>query len=281
MSSPPLSPRRSISVDPNDTIYSFQEQELVASIQDLQRKLSAIEVDTEEDPVVSDRLVMVSNRLPVTITHDASTNTYSYTFSSGGLVTALAGLRQNVSFMWVGWLGVEIPKHDQEEVAKTLLKEYNCIPVFLEKKVAYKYYNEFSNNVLWPIFHYVPLPLGKPGSEKKFDIELWKAYESANVSFGKVISSLYRDGDYIWIHDYHLMALPSWLRKRYPSVKMGWFLHTPFPSSEVYRVLPVRKQILEGLLGADLVGFHTYDYARHFLSACTRLIGIQATPTGI
>lgn len=261
-----------------------QEHELIASIQELQRKLSMIQTtDRPDDPVVDNkhRLIMVSNRLPVSVKKDPTTGECSYTMSSGGLVSALAGIRDEVPFVWIGWLGFEIPVEEQPKVQEQLMKEYNCMPVFLTEKIATPYYNDFSNNVLWPIFHYVPLPMFRAGSEKKFDYSLWDAYHTANVHFAQVIKSIYRPGDYVWIHDYHLMVLPSLLRKQLPSCKIGWFLHTPFPSSEIYRGLPVRKRILEGLLGADLVGFHTYDYARHFLSACTRILGARTTPKGM
>ncbi|CAM9645716.1 unnamed protein product, partial [Chrysoparadoxa australica] len=119
------------------------------------------------------------------------------------------------------------------------------------------------------------------GGEKKFDSSLWEAYKEANMIFAEVVCSFYEPGDYVWVHDYHLMRLPYELRQRHPDCKIGWFLHTPFPSSEIYRILPVRKPLLEGLLSADLVGFHTYDYARHFLSACSRVLEVECSPRGI
>lgn len=130
---------------------------------------------------------------------------------------------------------------------------------------------------LWPLFHYLP-------GEIDFDEAQWDGYYRANVAFANAIRQVARDGDMIWVQDYHLMLLPALLREALadmPDIRIGFFLHTPFPSSEVYRVLPVRKQILLGVLQCDLIGFHTYDYARHFLSSCSRILGLQTMPNGV
>jgi len=128
------------------------------------------------------------------------------------------------------------------------------------------------------LFHYHP-------GEISFDENAWVAYRDANRMFAKVVAAAVKDGDRVWVHDYHLMLLPAMLREemgdRVKNVKIGFFLHTPFPSSEIYRVLPVRKEILEGVLHCDLLGFHTFDYARHFLSSCSRILGLITTPNGV
>ncbi|KAJ2555301.1 Trehalose-6-P synthase/phosphatase complex synthase subunit [Coemansia sp. RSA 1933] len=131
-------------------------------------------------------------------------------------------------------------------------------------------------SILWPLFHYHP-------GEMVFEEVAWDAYQRANKAFADSIVDIVKDGDLVWIHDYHLMLMPLMLRqlldeRGLKGVKIGWFLHTPFPSSELYRILPVRKEILEGVLAADLLGFHTYDYARHFLSSCARILGLRTTP---
>lgn len=266
-----------------------REQELLVNIQELQRQLSMVQIQTDKPqeeilPPVSDsrrRLIMVSNRLPISFQRNETTGEWSFTMSSGGLVTALNGIRDEVPFIWIGWLGEEIAHEEQAKVREKLAQEFNCVPVFLSKEIASRYYNDFSNDILWPIFHYVPVPLFRGGSEKKFDFRPWDAYKLANKRFAQAVNQVYRDGDYVWVHDYHLMMLPSLLRKRHPRCKIGWFLHTPFPTAEMYRMLPVGNQILEGLLGADLLGFHTYDYARHFISACARVPGSTTSPKGI
>lgn len=139
-------------------------------------------------------------------------------------------------------------------------------------------YNILTFSTIWPLFHY------KPG-EVVIDDKFWDGYERANKIFSEHIDKIAEDGDIIWIHDYHLMLLPSMVRERSISagkaLKIGFFLHIPFPTSEVYRVLPQRKNILEGVLSADLIGFHTYDYARHFIVSCTRILGLNSSPGNI
>lgn len=121
--------------------------------------------------------------------------------------------------------------------------------------------------------------------EINFDEDYWEAYQQANNAFADAVEKIVEDGDFIWVHDYHLMLLPAILKSRLEKnagkvVKIGFFLHTPFPSSEIYRILPVRKQVLLGVLHSDLIGFHTYDYARHFLSSCSRILGLHTMPNG-
>ncbi|KAJ1928883.1 Trehalose-6-P synthase/phosphatase complex synthase subunit [Tieghemiomyces parasiticus] len=197
--------------------------------------------------------------------------------SSGGLVSALDGLAKQMTFTWIGWPGVDFPEDDRR-VIRSKLKDRDCVPVFLHDDLAELHYNGFSNSILWPLFHYHP-------GEISFDEDVWQAYQKANSLFADAICDIVQDGDLVWIQDYHLMLLPKMLRERMgpekKNVKIGWFLHTPFPSSEIYRILPVRKEILLGVLSSDLLGFHTYDYARHFLSSCTRILGLSTMPNGV
>lgn len=220
---------------------------------------------------------MISNRLPITINRAEGEREWKMSMSSGGLVSALSGLKKNTTFTWIGWPGPGLPAEEHDTVAKQLMNEHNCVPVFLDDEIADKHYNGFSNSLLWPLFHYHP-------GEISFNEEHWQAYQQANQKFAEVLADIIEDGDLVWVHDYHLMLLPQMLRqligyKR--GVKIGFFLHTPFPSSEVYRILPVRKQVLLGVLSSDLLGFHTYDYARHFLSSCTRILGLHTAPNGV
>ncbi|KAG5518142.1 hypothetical protein PMAC_003328 [Pneumocystis sp. 'macacae'] len=223
------------------------------------------------------RLLIVSNRLPITIKRK-NKKEYEFNMSSGGLVSALNGLKKSISFLWIGWPGVEIQESEREYVISKLHEEYNAIPVFMDNELADRHYNGFSNSILWPLFHYHP-------DEIKFDEPTWDAYREANWTFSKLICSIVQDGDLIWVQDYHLMLLPAMLRekmsKKYQNVKIGFFLHTPFPSSEIYRILPVRNEILYGVLHCDLIGFHTYDYARHFLSSCSRILNLHTLPNGV
>lgn len=230
-------------------------------------------------PSKTGRLIVVSNRLPVTLSRDDD-GTWNFTVSSGGLVMALEGVKHNIPFVWVGWTGKEVDLDEQDALRKKFLAD-NCIPVFLNESEANLYYNGFCNDVLWPLFHYVPLPIVSAEGDRKFDYKYWDAYSRCNHRFAEAIMQIYTPGDLIWVQDYHLMLLPSLLRRRIRDASIGFFLHTPFPSSEVYRVLPVRNKVLQGVLAADLIGFHTYDYARHFLSCCTRILGLEASPKGV
>jgi trehalose-6-phosphate synthase len=195
----------------------------------------------------SHRIIIVANRLPVSGGRDEKTGEWNFRMSSGGLVTALQGTREDLNALWIGWLGQEIPVQDQPIVREMLLRDYNAVPVFISDELAARYYNGFSNDVLWPLFHYIPLPIYKSAAgNKRFDNSLWEAYKEANVAFADVIGDFMQEGDYVWVHDYQLMWLPYELRQRYKRANIGWFLHTPFPSSEIYRILPVRKALLEG-----------------------------------
>lgn len=226
------------------------------------------------------RLLLVSNRLPITIKRSEDGH-YDFSMSSGGLVSGLSGLSKSTEFQWYGWPGVQVPEDEVGHVKDRLFKEYGAVPIFMEDELADRHYNGFSNSILWPLFHYHP-------GEITFDESAWEAYYQANELFAKEIAKDVQDNDLVWVHDYHLMLLPAMLRKelekgpnRRNNVKFGFFLHTPFPSSEIYRILPVRNEILEGVLHCDLLGFHTYDYARHFLSSCARILGLATTPNGV
>jgi trehalose 6-phosphate synthase/phosphatase len=222
------------------------------------------------------RIIVISNRLPITVTYKEKDHKWSFKMSSGGLVAGLEGVKKKLPFVWVGWPGMEIPEEQKKEFEKQLYDEFKCIPIFLDDDLADKHYNGFSNGVLWPLFHYL-----QEESGSNFSRELWKAYVEANQKFADKIEKIWRKGDLIWVHDYHLMKMPHLLKKKNFNFRIGFFLHIPFPSSEIFRILPVRKPILKGVLNSDLIGFHTFDYARHFLSSCTRILGLETTPGGI
>ncbi len=194
--------------------------------------------------------------------------------SAGGLVSALMSVG-NFQTVWVGWPGVYIEEGpDRDDLATTLARDH-YVPVFLDPRLLDLHYNGFCNSVLWQLFHYVPLNIDSKLQETQTLQVQWQAHQEANRRFAEVVFAHYRDGDVVWVQDYHLMLLPALLKMRKPKMKVGWFLHTPFPSSEIYRTLPVREEVLRAVLKADLIGFHTYDYARHFVSACTRILGLE------
>lgn len=224
-----------------------------------------------EEEAVSQRLIVVSHRLPVTVT--SWTNRISFSFSSGGLASGLSSYRTRNGFTWIGFSGIAEDKISAEEslrISEKLASDYSCIPVKLSKKEIDLYYNGFSNNTLWPLFHYFPI-------YTSYSEDTWLTYKDVNKKFTDVVLSEATSEDIIWIHDYHLMLLPQMIRERLPDAKIGFFLHIPFPSSEVFRLLPYRKEILEGLLGSDIVGFHTYNYYRHFLGSILRICGLKNT----
>lgn len=215
------------------------------------------------------RLLIVSNRLPVTV--EKRKNALQFSQSPGGLATGLASFYKSYDSMWIGWPGItreKITKAETRGIQAKLLSQFNCYPVFLSQNDVEKYYLGFSNKTLWPLFHYFTQYV-------VHDKGLWDAYQQVNKRFGKVISRIAQKDDIIWIHDYHLMLVPKIVREMLPEVAIGFFNHIPFPSFEIFRLLPWREEILEGLLGADLIGFHTDDYTRHFLSSVHRLLGYE------
>ena len=233
-----------------------------------------------EPPRVRQRLIIAANRLPISAQRKPD-GKWGLNQSAGGLVSALSGVGNNYEMLWVGWPGVFVEEGPDRDALTQLLLRRGCLPIYLSRSEVDLYYNGYCNNILWPLFHYVPLSFESKLSETKNMGLQWSAYQEANELFARVILSAYQPGDAVWCHDYHLMLLPSKLKEEYPSMKVGWFLHTPFPSSEIYRMLPVREELLLSVLAADLVGFHTYDYARHFVSACSRILGFEGTPEGV
>jgi trehalose 6-phosphate synthase/phosphatase len=213
------------------------------------------------------KLVIVSNRLPVTVSRKQ--NEIKIKESPGGLATALRSLRQKKRVLFIGWPGY-IPRNNKEKnyIQDHLVHEHQCYPVFLTRSELDKYYYGFSNRTLWPLFHYF-------SSYSTFEESEWRAYQKTNQKFFKKVIEIADSDHNFWIHDYHLMLLPNLIRQVIPQCSIGFFLHIPFPSSEIFRILPWRTEILKGLLGADLLGFHTYEYARHFLSSALRLLGYE------
>ena len=212
------------------------------------------------------RLLIVSNRLPLTI--QEKKGDLHIEPSVGGLATGLRSWYKSYPSIWIGWAGIGRKKIKKEKDIMARLLAENCHPVPLSQPDVEAYYQGICNRTIWPLFHYFPL-------YAEYSEDFWQAYERVNTAFANVVSGIARPNDIIWIHDYHLMLLPKLLRERLPKATVGFFLHIPFPSFEIFRLLPWRKQILEGLLGADLVGFHTYDYTGHFLDSVHRLLGYE------
>jgi trehalose 6-phosphate synthase/phosphatase len=215
------------------------------------------------------RLFIVSNRLPVCIEGEGETVKISP--ASGGLVSAINSYLHQVpnQFAEIFWAGVPGCSASTWNVAVNHIREapFNYVPVMVYKEQYEKYYNGFSNSVLWPLFHYFP-------SYADYNADEFEAYLSVNEHYADILSRQCREGDTIWIHDYHLLALPGMLRKLIPNITIGFFLHIPFPSFENLRLMPRewQRSILDGMLGADLIGFHTTDYASHFLESIQKVL---------
>ena len=211
------------------------------------------------------RVLIVSNRLPVTVRADA--DGVEVQPSVGGVATGLRGPHERSGGLWIGWTGLEDPLPEKDQpVLDAQLAALRLVEVPLTHEEVQRYYESYSNGVLWPLFHYF-------ASELPLEIEGFDAYERVNRRFADAVVAHYRPGDLVWVQDYHLMRVPALIRARIADARIGFFLHIPFPSSETFRILPHREQILEGLLGADLVGFHTAAYVRHFSSSVLRTTG--------
>jgi trehalose 6-phosphate synthase/phosphatase len=222
-------------------------------------------VETANHRKITD-LVIASNRLPVRI---AVTNgAVEAEPSSGGLAAALSGV--GGSRRWVGWPGTVIPYELEADVRDRLAAD-GLHPVFLSAEEEEDFYGRICNDSIWPLFHYLP-------DRFSFTQEAWARYVDVNERFADAIAEQCTPGCQVWVHDFQLMLVPEALRRRRRDVSIGFFLHVPFPSSEVYRLLPSREQVLRGMLGADYIGFHTGDYVRHFRSSCLRVLGIESGP---
>ncbi|GMI72317.1 TREHALOSE -6-PHOSPHATASE SYNTHASE S7, trehalose-phosphatase/synthase 7 [Hibiscus trionum] len=225
--------------------------------------------------VNQDRIIVVANQLPVKAKRRPDNKGWNFSWDDYSLLLQLKdGLPEEMEILYVGSLKVDVDLNEQDEVSQHLLDKFKCVPAFLPPEIFTKFYHGFCKQHVWPLFHYLlPLSANHGG---RFDRSLWEAYVAANKIFSqRVIEVINPEDDYVWIHDYHLMVLPTFLRRRFNRLRMGFFLHSPFPSSEIYRTFPVREEILKALLNSDLIGFHTFDYARHFLSCCSRMLGLE------
>jgi trehalose 6-phosphate synthase/phosphatase len=229
---------------------------------------------------MSKRLIIVANRLPVQVKETDSGSVLVP--SAGGLVSSIQSFLQSKagpgnseykSTLWFGTLDISKKKYDKKQLGRHLQdSDFSLHPVFLPTVTRDKHYNGFCNDTIWPLFHYFP-------SYARYKDEYFHHYVLANQHFCEAIVAAYEPGDVIWIHDYHLMLLPELLRARIPEAQIGFFLHIPFPSFELFRMLPAawRTGILNGLLGADLIGFHTSSYAQYFLRSVNRLLGHETS----
>jgi trehalose 6-phosphate synthase/phosphatase len=228
------------------------------------------------------RLITISNRLPFTL--ERTDEQVVVRQSSGGLVSAVKSYFENDQAandkyserIWVGSMDASKEDWDQAQEKGAIHSCYTVVPVFPDKEVYEKYYNGFSNSTLWPLFHYFPSLV----QNRK---EFFEAYKKVNEQFADCVAGIVQPGDVIWVHDYQLLLLPEMLRQRLPDATIGFFLHIPFPSYEIFRLMPTgwKKEILQGILGADLVGFHTHDYVQHFIQSVKMILKVETNFSNI
>jgi trehalose 6-phosphate synthase/phosphatase len=222
------------------------------------------------------RLVIVSNRLPFTVVKEDGG--LQFKVSSGGLTTGLwsylergaAGSEERPEFVWLGWPGASVAPEDEPAVKAYAEKEFKALPVFLPEDKMERFYHGFCNKTLWPLFHYFP-------DLARYEEDYWEEYKQVNRMFAEAVLKVLRPDDLVWVHDYQLMLVPGLIREQFPDMPIGFFLHIPFPSYEVFRLLPRvwRVELIEGLLGSSLVGFHIHDYTRDFLTSVLRTVGYE------
>jgi trehalose 6-phosphate synthase/phosphatase len=213
------------------------------------------------------RVVIVSNRLPISVSRAEGKLVVAR--SSGGLATGLSTVHHEGGGSWIGWPGhsESLSPAERDSLAEQY-EQHKVVAVDLSAEEVQRYYEDFCNGVLWPLFHYL---IG----QLPFEVEGFELYEAVNRRFADAVVARYQPGDLIWVHDYQLMLVPEMIRQALPEARIGYFHHIPFPASDVFRALPFRDRILHGLMGADLIGFHTSEYVRHFASSALRRLGVS------
>ncbi|XP_021947328.1 alpha,alpha-trehalose-phosphate synthase [UDP-forming] isoform X2 [Folsomia candida] len=239
-------------------------------------------------------LIVVSNRLPFILKYNEDTETFERKSSAGGLVTAVAPVVVQCSGMWVGWPGVypedhgkldvdPIPESDPTDKTPTAgLKSKQIVPVLLDQTTFNSYYNGCCNGTFWPLFHSM-------SDRAVFSADSWEAYVTANAVFAEKTLDALRTANenmspdapppLVWIHDYHLMTVANTIRQKADEeglkCKLGFFLHIPFPSWDIFRLFPRDDEVLQGMLGCDMIGFHIVDYCLNFIDCCQRRLGCR------
>jgi trehalose 6-phosphate synthase/phosphatase len=215
------------------------------------------------------KLFIVSNRLPLRVerTEDGK---FRFQRSEGGLATGLGSMNVSIEKHWIGWPGIYLESESERQEVRTQLEAMNFHPVFLTESQIENYYLGYSNSILWPLCHYFYAFV-------EYETQYWISYQEVNRIFAESVAGLVCSEDIVWVHDYQLMLLPRLIREKASTASIGYFHHIPFPSYELFRVLPERAEMLNGLLGADLIGFHTHDYMRHFISTAERVLELEFT----
>ena len=213
------------------------------------------------------KLYIISNRLPLRVEKNDEGD-FKFQRSEGGLATGLGSMDIQIETHWIGWPGIYLDDEAERQEVTRELEKFNFHPVFLSEAQIENYYLGYSNSIIWPLCHYFY-------GNIEYETQYWTTYKEVNTLFAETAKPFIHSDDIVWVHDYQLMLLPKMIRSHSTSASIGYFHHIPFPSYELFRILPERAEILEGLLGADLIGFHTHDYMRHFISAAERVLGLE------
>lgn len=221
----------------------------------------------------SGRLVLVSNRLPVRLTPDGRGG-LALTRTTGGLATGLAVPHRNTEGIWIGWSGRVTEGGEVDEATRALLAAEGLHPIGLDEDEHERFYVHTSNRCLWPLLHGFV-------ERMQYDRADWEVYRRVNRRFADAVIQSAAPDDLVFVQDFHLMLVPSMVRAARPELRIGFFLHVPFPHTGIFRVLPTRAEVLEGMLGADFIGFHTLEYLRSFRSTARRVLGAETTTSAV
>ena len=213
------------------------------------------------------KLYIISNRLPVKVNKDNNGQLIFFR-SEGGLATGLNSLEISCEKHWIGWPGICTDNDEEKKEIRSQLEEMMFHPIFLSEEQYENYYEGYSNSTIWPLCHYFY-------AYTQYKQDYWSSYQEVNRLFCEETIKIIQPDDWVWIQDYHMMLLPGLLREKCPYLHIGYFHHIPFPSYELFRILPERGELIKGLLGSDFIGFHTHDYVRHFISTSERVLNIE------
>ncbi|NNL67274.1 MAG: trehalose-6-phosphate synthase [Myxococcales bacterium] len=215
-------------------------------------------------PTQDDPLLVLTNRLPFAIQRTG--DGFERRHAAGGLASALEPVLRKRGGTWIGWPGIELRRGEQLDLRGA---PYRICPVPLSENEIARYYHGLSNRLLWPMLHSLV-------ERASFDRRAWSVYREVNKRFAHLaLAHIERETDLVWVHDYHLMLTPQYLRRRLSKARIAFFLHVPFPPFDVFRAIPWARELLRGLLACDLVGFHTDSYARNFLDCVEQLMRVE------
>jgi len=218
----------------------------------------------------TDTVILVSYQLPVNVSRDPAGG-FTVVWDDNAVLNKLA-LNLPSKVLWVGCVGIDIDKDELEELAELLLEQFDCVLVHLDDKLRKDFYQGFCRGYLRPILHNTTL---LPSATDPYSEEEWRAYCTANKKFAEKVMEVYEPGYLTWVHDYHLLLLPSYILRRHRTAHIGLFLHSPFPASDVFRTIAVRDELLRAMLNSDLIGFLLFEYTRNFLTCCKRMLGLE------